>query len=108
MVHGFAFTLVPVNLWCDGASMLDQARCPCLPRDKGSDIALGMFPHLAEVIVLWLVLVWQGGSCPVILLPERRHHGVVTKGIGVSHLFYLHFIHKPGCFMTSLLTFSPR
>ena len=32
MAHGFALALVPVSLWCDGASMLRPAALVCLER----------------------------------------------------------------------------
>ena len=66
---------------------LCSAHCPFLlaskEEDKGSDVGLGRFPHLTGAC-------GSGGgtagtaswSSLVMLLPERRHHGVVTKRKG--------------------------
>ena len=83
VVHGFALALVPVSLWCDGASILRPAAL-VLPRAQGFRRRSGDVPspHIDHAEVVWMVVVWQGRSGPVMLLPERRHHGVVTNRIG--------------------------
>ena len=82
IAHGFALALVLVSLWCDGASTLGPAAL--VPRQTrvqtsvwgGSLISQG---SCGSGVAGPVLARWNG---PVMLLPERWHHGVVTKRIG--------------------------